>query len=51
MSRSQKTCTDDRSVLVHAADAYLHIATEAVQMIQIFPQAQAHRRYGRSIDP
>ncbi|CAN9425534.1 unnamed protein product [Alternaria alternata] len=37
------------SVLVHAADAYLHIATESVQMTQIFPQAPLQNQYGRSI--
>ncbi|CAN9424174.1 unnamed protein product [Alternaria alternata] len=39
------------SVLVHAADAYLHIATESVQMTQIFPQAPLQNQYGRSIGP
>jgi hypothetical protein len=39
------------SVFVHAADAYLHIATAAVDMVQIFPQAPINHRYGRIIDP
>lgn len=39
------------SVLVHATDAYLHIATESVQMTQIFPQAPLQNQYGRSISP
>jgi hypothetical protein len=39
------------SVFVHAADGYLHIATEAIEMIQVFPQNPAQRQYGRSIDP
>jgi hypothetical protein len=36
---------------VHAADGYLHIATVAVEMSQMFPQAPIQYRYGRVIDP
>jgi hypothetical protein len=43
--------TNEDSIFVHAADSYLHIATEAVNLVQIFPQAGAQHRYGRAIDP
>jgi len=36
---------------VHAADGYLHIATEAIELVQVFPQDPAQHQYGRSIDP
>ena len=36
---------------MHAADGYLHIATEAIEIVQVFPQDPAQHRYGRSIDP
>lgn len=39
------------SVFVHAADGYLHIATEAIEMVQVFPQDPVQHRYGRLIDP
>jgi hypothetical protein len=39
------------SIFVHAADTYLHVATEAVNLVQILPQAPSEHQYGRNIDP
>ena len=36
---------------MHAADGYLHIATEAIELVQVFPQDPAQHQYGRNIDP
>ena len=36
---------------MHAADGYLHIATEAIELVQVFPQDPAQHQYGRRIDP
>jgi hypothetical protein len=39
------------SISVHAADTYLHVATEAVNLVQIFSQTPDQYQYGRAIDP
>jgi hypothetical protein len=44
-------CANKDSIFVHAADSYLHIATEAVDVVQIFPQAPSQHQYSRAIDP
>jgi hypothetical protein len=46
-----QSCTKISSIFVHAADGYLHIATEAVEMTQMFPQAPVQHRHGRTLDP
>ena len=39
------------SISVHVADTYLHIATEAVNLVQIHSQTPDQHQYGRAIDP
>jgi hypothetical protein len=38
------------SIFVHAADSYLHIATEAVNLAQIFPQSPVQHQSSRVVD-
>ena len=39
------------SIMIQAADSYLHVSTESVEIVQVFPESPGSRQYSKRLGP